>query len=96
MANSAITSDLKAASAAIAVGRNKVNSITVLGDGTNAPTLILYDNATTASGKVLAKIVGVSASTFLFANYSNPVVAENGIYASLSGTGANYIVTYGA
>lgn len=96
MVNTSITSGLLSASAPIAVGRNKVNSITVLGDGTNAPTLTLYDNATSATGTVLAKIVGVATSTYLFAEYTNPVRADNGIYAAISGTGANYIVTYGA
>lgn len=96
MATSAVTSDLKSADAVIAVGRNRVNSITLLGDGTNAPTLTLYDNASAASGKVVAKIAGVATSTFLFINFTNPVAVENGIYADVAGTGANYIVTYGA
>ncbi len=89
------TSDLKSADAAIAAGRNRLNAVTILTDGTNAATLILYDNATAASGKVLFKGIVVGANRVGHFLFENPVVAENGIYADVTGTGAEYIVYFG-
>ena len=94
MATSSISSDLKAASALIATGRNRINAITFLGDGTNASTLIVYDN-TSATGKVVAKVVNKTTDQQNHVIFTNPVIVENGIYGSLSGTGGNYIVYYG-
>ena len=94
MTSSSLSSDLKTVSALIATGKNRINAITFLGDGTNASTLILYDN-TAASGKIVAKLVNKAADQQNHVIFTNPVVFENGIYASLSGTGGNYIVYYG-
>lgn len=94
MTSSSISSDLKTTSALIAIGKNRINAITFLGDGTNASTLILYDN-TAGSGKVIAKLVNKAADQQNHVIFTNPVVFEIGIYAALSGTGGNYIVYYG-
>lgn len=94
MTTSSISSDLKVASALIAAGRNRINAITFLGDGTNASTLIVYDN-TAGSGKVIAKLVNKATDQQNHVIFTNPVIAENGIYGSLSGTGGNYIVYFG-
>lgn len=95
MATSSITSDLKTTAAVIAVGRSRVNAVTVLTDGTNAATVILYDNASAASGKVLAKVIVPGANRTEHVVFFNPIVAENGVFASVSGTGAEYIVYIG-
>ena len=94
MTTSSISSGLKAASAAIAPGKNRINAITFLGDGTNASTLIVYDN-TTNTGKVVAKLVNKATDQQNHVIFTNPVVCEIGIYADLTGTGGNYIVYYG-
>ncbi len=59
-----------------------------------ACSVIIYDNASAASGTVLAKPSGVAngASVDLFFNY--PVCANKGIYADVSGSGAAFIVYY--
>lgn len=95
MISSSISSDLKIASALIATGRNRINAITFLGDGTNASTLVVYDN-TAGSGKVLAKLVNKATDQQNHVIFTNPVYCENGIYGALAGTGGNYIVYYGA
>lgn len=95
MSSSSLSSDLKVASALIATGRNRINAITFLGDGTNASTLTVYDN-TTGSGKVIAKLVNKAADQQNHVIFTFPVYCENGIYASLAGTGGNYIIYYGA
>ena len=95
MASSSIASDLQTTSKPIAVGKNRLNAVSFLGDGVNAGTLILYDNATTAAGKIIAKATTRTTDIQNHIIFTNPVVAENGIYASVTGTGAAYIVYYG-
>lgn len=89
------SSGLKTADAVIQTGRNRVNAITLLGDGTNAASIIVYDNASAASGVVLAKVTALAATRFTHVLFENPVVAEDGIYADVAGTGAEYIIYYG-
>lgn len=89
------SSGLKTADAVIQTGRNRINAITLLGDGTNAASIIVYDNASAASGVVLAKVTALAATRFTHVLFENPVVAEDGIYADVSGTGAEYIIYYG-
>ena len=78
----------------LATGRNRVNAITVLTDGTNAATVDLYDN-TTASGTIRVKGRCVGASLVNHILFDNPVIFENGIYADVTGTGATFIVFFG-
>lgn len=92
---SAISSGLKSADAVISNTVNRVNSLTVLSDGTNVATVILYDNPSAASGTVLAKVICAAGTRTAHAVFENPVKASTGIYADVSGTGAEYIVTYG-
>jgi len=94
MSTSSISSDLKAVSALIATGKSRINSITFLGDGTNASQLTIYDN-TTASGKVVAKVNCKATDQQNHVIFTNPVAAENGLYASLGGVGGTYIIYFG-
>ena len=96
MSTSSVTSDLKSASGVICVGRNRLNAVSFLGDGVNAGTLTLYDNATTASGKVIAKVQTRTTDVQNHIIFTFPVYVENGIYAQMVGTGATYVVYYGA
>ena len=89
------SSGLKTVDAVIQTGRNRINAITLLGDGTNAASVIVYDNASAASGVVLAKVTALAATRFTHVLFENPVVAEDGIYADVSGTGVEYIIYYG-
>ena len=89
------SSDLKSADGIIATGRSRVNAVTLITDGTNAANVILYDNASAASGLVLAKVSAAGAQNTVHVIFENPVITENGIYADVTGTGANYIVYFG-
>lgn len=89
------SSGLQAADAAIANGRNRINAVTLITDGTNAASVILYDNASAASGTVLAKVTAAGAQNTMHVIFENPVVAEEGVYADVTGTGAGYIVYFG-
>lgn len=90
-----ISSGLQTTDQLLFTGRNRINAVTLLGDGVNAATISVYDN-TSATGKVVAKIkLGASHPHSHHIMFENPVLCENGIYADVTGTGAEYIVFYG-
>lgn len=78
----------------IFTGRNKINAVTVLTDGTNAATVELKDGLTSSGTiKVVGKCVGANLiNHFIF---ENPVIFQDGIFADVTGTGATFIVYYG-
>ena len=90
-----LTSGLQTADALIYTGRGTLNALTVMTDGTNAATVTLYDN-TTNSGTVLAQSIVLGADRTGFQAWNLAVRCKNGIYADVTGTGASYIVHYGA
>lgn len=89
------SSGLKTADAVIQTGRNRINAVTLITDGTNAASVIVYDNPSAASGLVLAKVTASGAQNTMHVIFENPVAAEDGLYADVTGTGAGYIVYYG-
>ncbi len=92
---SSISSGLQTADAQIYTGRGTVQALTVITDGTNAATVTLYDN-TTASGTVLAQMIVAGADRTGFQSWNFHCRCLNGIYADVTGTGASYIVHFGA
>lgn len=90
----ALSSGLKSADAAIMAQSGFLCGLQVIADGTNAATVILYDNASAASGTVLAKIVVDAGATYEDYTPLEGIECANGIYADVSGTGAEYIVHY--
>lgn len=97
----ATSSGRKTADAAIIARPCLFKGLILEGDGTNACNVILYDNASAASGTVIAKLL-LSASTTAIDSVpktSSFVLADgiecnNGIFADVTGTGAAYIVHY--
>lgn len=71
-----------------------ITALTTITDGTNDATCLLYDNASAASGTVIAKdwVPGALIANRLVWTYPRKVNA--GIYVDLTGTGANCIVEY--
>lgn len=88
------SSGLKSADAVISAATSTLRGLTVIADGTNEATVILYDNASAASGTVLDKVIVDAGLTHVYVPYHGGVVALNGIYADVTGTGAAYIVHY--
>lgn len=88
------SSGLQTTDQLIYTGKNRINAITIIADGTNAATVVVYDN-TAASGTVVAKGFVKATNDMNHIIFENPVVCENGIYADVTGTGAGYIVYYG-
>lgn len=90
-----LSSGLQTADGQIYTGRGTLNALTVITDGTNDASVVLYDN-TAASGTVLAKISCDGTNNSEFQGWNLAVRCVNGIYADVTGTGAGYIVHYGA
>jgi len=91
----ATSSGLKSADAAILDAPGRLLGVQVIGDGTNAATVLIYDNASAASGTVLAKLIVDAGLTYVDMNVPvEGIVCNNGIYADVSGTGAEYIVLF--
>lgn len=92
--STAKSSGLKSSSAVIAARPAVVKSVQAIADGTNAATITVYDNASAASGTELCQIIVDAGLTYEFFANDDGVEAFNGLYLSLSGTGAKAIVHY--
>lgn len=69
-------------------------ALLILTDGSNAATVTAYDNATAGGGTVLFKGVVPGASNFGMQIPGHIIRMVNGLYVTISGTGANAIVYY--
>ncbi len=87
------SSGLKSSSAAIIARPALLHGVTLL-QASAACTVIVYDNATTNAGTVVEQVNNVVNTTTVSVKFNNPVECSNGIYAAVTGTGANYIVHY--
>jgi hypothetical protein len=91
--NYATSSGEKTASAAIVTGPGALQTVIVTADGTNAATVVIYDSLS-AAGTILARVVVDAGLVFESLHLTIPVVANTGIYLSISGTGAAAVVHY--
>ncbi len=89
----------KTADAAILVGHGVFGGIVVATDGTNAVTVSIYDNASTASGTELIPTTvfttgAADRKQYLFP--PRPIEVENGIYVDITigGGSCGYTVYY--
>ena len=98
MSNStALSSGLLAAGTTTVIARKSMLSgLTVISDGTNAATATVYDNASAASGTILAKAVANATMPTAHVDGTSRVRADNGITVVVSGTGSGAIVYYDA
>lgn len=95
MSNASTSSGLKVASGAIMTMPGKLMGLQGLADNTNAATIIVYDSPDAASGVVLAKIVVDATTTYEDAHIPDGGIAANqGLYLSISGTGAEAVVWF--
>lgn len=90
------SSDLKSADAVISAIGGYLHGVLLISDATNVASVVIYDNsAAAASGIVLAKLsIPATTTAPQLILFNNPISANKGIYADVSGTGANYIVYY--
>lgn len=95
MNSTSLSSGLKTSDTAILDRRGILTGVMIVTDKTNDASLIIYDNASAASGTALFKglVVGTEDSRYFDLGSLN-VRCVNGLYADVSGTGAEYIVYY--
>lgn len=88
------SSGLKTSDAAIVARPCRIHAVTVISDGTNAATAIIYDNASAASGNVVAKVVCAGATRTQVITSEDGIECSNGAYLDIGGTDAETIVHY--
>lgn len=89
------TSGLLTADTAVLARPGRLKHVMLIADGTNAATVIVYDNATAASGNVLAKLSIAATGTHQFVQFDAAGVECNaGIYADVTGTGAAFVIGF--
>ncbi len=87
------SSGLQASSAVILNRPGLVHGVTLL-QASAACTLIVYDNATTNSGTAVEQVNNNTNTSTVSVKFNHPVECSKGIYAAVTGTGANFIVHY--
>lgn len=92
--NLLMTSGELAASAIVSNAPGAFASLSVTADGTNTADVTVYDNASAASGTVIAHVVVPANSKFDMLHLTVPCEVRNGLYASISGTGAKCVVYF--
>lgn len=86
------SSGLKTSDGIIAARPCRLIGVTIIA-GSDLGAVIVYDNASAASGNVVAKITAVTTATQTIV-FNCGVECLNGLYADVSGTSAGYIVHY--
>lgn len=76
-------------------GKSMLNSVQLIGDGTNAPTVTVYDN-TTSAGLVLAQVKGMATTLFVDFTPAFALRADTGLFIQVSGVGATAIIGFDA
>lgn len=94
MSSNATSSGLKSADAAICLIPAAVTALTLVSDGTNACSVVVYDDTASATGTVLAKAVLAAGEGTVHLHWDAPVQGSHGLYADVTGTGAGYIVYF--
>ena len=84
------TQGLQTATATMLTGAGLLHGIHVITDGTNAATMLCYDN-TSAAGTVKAKAIVPGATSVLPIMFDPPLHMDLGVHITISGTGAEFI-----
>jgi hypothetical protein len=89
-----IGSGEQSGSTAIKAGACHITAVHQITDGTNNCKVIIYDNASAASGTVRYEATIKGANHFGGRVWTQPKKMYNGIYAVGTGAGCTYIVEY--
>lgn len=88
---------LAAGTTVISTGPNTLSGVVVISDSINPATITVFDNASTASGTVLARLTATTNTGANSMAMITPVRAENGLVVQITGTGApTGLILYGA
>jgi hypothetical protein len=88
---------LGAGTTVVNAGPNTLSGVVVISDSVNPATITVYDNASAASGTVLARLTATTNTGANSMAMVTPVRAENGLVVQITGTGApTGLILYGA
>ena len=88
---------LSAGTTTVSNTANTLSGVIVLSDTVNTATITVYDNASAASGTVLAKLTATVNTGANSLALVTPIRAENGLTVVVAGTGTpTGIILYGA
>lgn len=89
----ATSSDRKTADAVIKATPVYVTALTLNGDGINSAAAVLYNDATAATGTILAEVaIDGSENKSRHVTFIPPIWASVGVFLDLTGTNASAIV----
>lgn len=95
MTSPSYSSGLKTADAVIRADKAILTGVHVITDGTNDATVLLYDNASAASGTEIFKITATGTDDAIPINLpNNGVYCKNGIYADITTAGTMGYIVY--
>ena len=83
------------ATGAVYAARTLLAGVALITDGTNPCDVVLHDNATAGSGLKVFEGGVAGSDRGKLVLFDSPVVCENGLYLTLTGTGASCIVYMG-
>ena len=87
-----ISSGVKTTSTLIYTGKTLFSGVIVTTDGTNNGTIACYDNTTNSGTKLFPDIVVLGSNRIGGLTLENPLKVNTGIYCTISGTGASFVV----
>lgn len=91
--NEVTSSDLLTADTAVCATSGLLYGVTLI-PAAAASTVVIYDNPSAASGKVMAKVQAVANGESVYIGFNSPVGANTGIYADVAGASAAFIVHF--
>lgn len=81
--------------ALVATGKAaKVTGVIMITDGTNAGTVTVYSGAAATAGNELVQLKGKAADTVNHISLPKGVMSNSGLFVTVSGTNAAYIILY--
>ncbi len=88
---------LNAGTTVVASGTNTLSGVVVISDSVNPATITVCDNASAASGTILARLTATTNTGANSMAMITPVRAENGLVVQITGTGTpTGLILYGA
>ena len=95
MTSPSYSSGLKTADGVIRASKGILTGVQIITDGTNDATLVLYDNASAATGTAVFKITVTGTDDAIPINLpNNGVYCTNGIYADITTAGTMGYIVY--
>lgn len=88
---------LNSGTTVVSSGAQTLSGVIVLSDSVNPATITVYDNASVASGTILARLTATVNTGANSLALVTPIRAENGLVVSITGTGTpTGLILYGA